>query len=207
MTTNEIALSVLSGDADILELWEAVRRFAYGRACRCIQAAKGNGGAEVEDLLQCAFLALLEALEAWRPEAGSFITAYGFHLQAAYMAATWQRKSRDKLDPLESAVSLDSPLPGNEDSTLADVIPDPAAEFDEVAEADFMQKQSEAIRHALFTLDPIMRKVVVFRHMYGMTILQTAAKMGITRGKVCFSEQKALRLLRKSRILSEIHTI
>ena len=32
MTTNEIAAAVQTGQADVLELWDAVQRFAHDRA-------------------------------------------------------------------------------------------------------------------------------------------------------------------------------
>ena len=43
MTTNEIAAAVQVGQADILELWEAVRRFAHNRAYRWSRAAEQKG--------------------------------------------------------------------------------------------------------------------------------------------------------------------
>ena len=199
MTANEPPAAELAGDADILELWDAVRWFAYGRAIRCVKAAKGHGGAEIDDLMQCAFMALPKALELWKPEAGSFLTVYGFRLSTAFLDATRQRKPRDRLDPIESALSLDAPLAEGEDGepfTLADALEDPAASFDAVAEVDYLRRRSEAIRRALDTLDPVQREVVVLRYLKGLTILQTAAQMGITRGKVYLSEKKALRLLR-----------
>lgn len=74
MTTDQIAAAVQAGQADRLELWEAVRRFAYGRAYRWIRATEGRGGVTVEDFMQCAFLALVAALEAWDPAAeASFV--------------------------------------------------------------------------------------------------------------------------------------
>ena len=61
MTTNEIAAAVQTGQADVLELWDAVQRFAHDRAYRWTRAAKGRGGAVLDDLVQCAFIALMEA--------------------------------------------------------------------------------------------------------------------------------------------------
>ena len=59
MTTNEIAAAVQSGQADRMELWEAVRRFSYDRAYRWYRAMEGRGGMMLEDYIQVAFLALL----------------------------------------------------------------------------------------------------------------------------------------------------
>lgn len=71
MTTDEIAAAVQAGQAARLDLWEAVRRFAYRKAHRWSQAIGGRSGVELEDLMQVAFLALVEALGTWRPEDGA----------------------------------------------------------------------------------------------------------------------------------------
>ena len=99
MDTNEIAAAVRAGRADVLELWAAVRRFAHDRAFRWCRALEGRGGCTVDDLMQCAFLALLEALEGWDPSAGAFLTWYGYHLQGAFTEATGQRTKRERQDP------------------------------------------------------------------------------------------------------------
>ena len=130
MDTNEIAAAVREGHADVLELWEAVRRFAHDRAFRWRRALEGRGGCTLDDLMQCAFLALLEALEGWDPSAGAFLTWYGYHLQGAFTEATGQRTKRERKDPLQWAVSLDTPLVDSEGDALLleDVVEDPAAE-------------------------------------------------------------------------------
>ena len=91
MTTDQIAAAVQAGQADRLELWEAVRRFAYGRAYRWIRATEGRGGVTVEDLMQCAFLALVAALEAWDPASGAFITMFAYKIKSAFTEAIGQR--------------------------------------------------------------------------------------------------------------------
>lgn len=44
MSTNDIATAVQAGNAELLELWGAVRRFVYGRAYRWNLAMNGLGG-------------------------------------------------------------------------------------------------------------------------------------------------------------------
>ena len=74
MEASKIAAAVQAGQADWLELWETVRRFAYDRAYRWCRAMEGRGGMVLEDYIQVEFLALLEALESWDPAAGAFLT-------------------------------------------------------------------------------------------------------------------------------------
>lgn len=43
-STNETAVAVQSGQADVLELWFAVRRFAIKQGLRWLRASGGEGG-------------------------------------------------------------------------------------------------------------------------------------------------------------------
>ena len=201
MTTNEIAAAVQSGQADRMELWEAVRRFSYDRASRWYRAMEGRGGMVLEDYIQVAFLALLDALESWDPAAAAFNTWFGLRLKGAFTEAVGMRTQRDKRDPIHHALSLDAPLTNNEsgeDLTLADVIEDPyaAAEVEAVAELDYQQRRKQALVKALDGLPEDQRRAVVLRHCHGLTVSQAAAEMGTTRATARAAEKKGLRLLR-----------
>jgi len=171
MSTNEeLAMSVQTGERDkLLPLWGRVRRFAYHQARRW--AAAGRGGTTEEDLEQEAFLALLDALERWRPDAGPFLPMYALRLKAAFTAATGQRTQRDRLDPLQGCISLDAPLTDGEGDPLylADVLPDQRAEeeLESVGERDAAALRNEAIRQALNTLPADQRRAVVLRYWWG----------------------------------------
>ena len=113
MSNEELAAAIRAGERGrIMELWGQIRRFALQQARRRVYL--GRGGVTLEDLEQAAFLALLDALEGWRAEAGKFLTWYGLRLKAAFTAATGQRTQRDRLDPLDRALSLEAPV-GDED--------------------------------------------------------------------------------------------
>ena len=201
MEASKIAAAVQAGQADRLELWEAVRRFAYDRAYRWCRAMEGRGGMVLEDYIQVAFLALLDALESWDPAAGAFLTWYSLKLKGAFTEAVGMRTQRDKRDPIHHALSLDAPLTDSEsgeDFTLADVIEDPyaAAEVEAVAELDYQQRRKQALATALDGLTEDQRRAVVLRHCNGLTLDQTAARMGTTRATARAAEQKGLRLLR-----------
>lgn len=184
MSTDQIAAAVRAGQADRLELWEAVRRFAYGRAYRWCKAAEGRGGVELEDLVQASFLALLEALETWDPEAGAFLTLYALKLRAAFTEATGQRTQRDKLDPLDHALSLEAPLTDSESGdtfTLSDIIEDPAAvaSFVDVEERDRRERLHRAMCAALGTLPKVQRAAVVGHFLCGQRTDTKARNAGL----------------------------
>ena len=199
MDTNQIAAAVQSRQADIMALWAAVRRFAYWQGNRWYLALGNQAGMEPEDFEQVAFLALLDALEGWEPGKWSFITVYGTALKSAFAAATGQRTQRDKRDPLQTCVSLDTPVTEEGDAlTLADVLPDQTAEaaFEDVDERDRRQRLYHALHRAVQALPETQRRAVVLRYFCGCTVEGTAARMGTTRAAASAAEQKALRLLR-----------
>ena len=169
MNNEELAQAIKTGERDkLLPLWDQVRRFAYQQARRW--AAAGRGGITVEDLQQESFLALLDALERWRPDAGPFLPMYALRLKAAFTAATGQRTQRDRLDPLQGCISLDAPLTDSEGDPLylGDVLPDQRAEaaVEAVVERDAAALRNEAIRQALNALPADQRRVIVLKYWH-----------------------------------------
>lgn len=53
---NKIAVSVQSGDGDVLALWGMCRRYAMQQATRWLRAFESSGGVELDDLEQSAFI-------------------------------------------------------------------------------------------------------------------------------------------------------
>lgn len=84
--TSEIAAAVQAGKADILRLWAAVERFAWQQALRWTRAMEGRAGVEENDLLQVAFIALMDTLPTWDVNKGEFLTLYGIKLRTTRAA-------------------------------------------------------------------------------------------------------------------------
>ena len=128
--TSEIAAAVQAGEADILRLWAAVERFAWQQTLRWVRAMEGRAGVEESDLLQVAFISLMDTLPTWDVNKGEFLTLYGIKLKAELTEACGQRTQRTRCDPINTVCrSMDEPI-GDEDSdlTLGDTISDEAAE-------------------------------------------------------------------------------
>lgn len=195
MSNEELTTLIQEGERDkLLELWGQIRRFALQQARRWTYL--GRGGVTLEDLEQSAFLALLDALKSWRAEAGQFLTWYGLQLKSAFTEATGQRTQRDRLDPLDRALSLEAPL-GDEDDpiTLAEVIPDPHAEkaLDSVGEWD-------SIHRAVKELPEDQREEIQRRYWMNQTTAEISAATGVPEKEVRKLEAAALRALRNPRI-------
>ena len=195
MSNEELAAAIRAGERGrIMELWGQVRRFALQQARRRVYL--GRGGVTLEDLEQAAFLALLDALEGWRAEAGKFLTWYGLRLKAAFTAATGQRTQRDRLDPLDRALSLEAPV-GDEDDTLtlADAIPDPQA-------AETLERVGvwDTLHKAVEELPEGQREEIRRRYWMNQTTAEIAAATGTQEKEVRKLEAAALKALRHPRI-------
>ncbi len=194
MTNEELALQIRAGErGKIMELWAQVRRFALWRARRW--AAFGRG-VTVDDLEQEAFIALLDALERWREADGPLLSVYALRLKAAFTAATGRRTQRDRLDPLDRALSLEAPV-GDEDDTLtlADVIPDPQA-----AEALEGVGVWDTLHRAVEGLPEGQREEIRRRYWLNQTTAEIAADTGVPEKEVRKLEAAALKALRHPRV-------
>ena len=157
----------------------------------------------VDDLEQEAFIALLDALERWREADGPLLSVYALRLKAAFTAATGRRTQRDRLDPLDRALSLDAPLNDDPDAdTLEAVVEDPAgAAAIEEAEAHSDHQQLHGILdHALGALPAEQREVVRRRYYRGQTVAEIATATGVPEKEVRKLEAAALRVLRHPRV-------
>lgn len=135
LTNEQLVMQIKSGMHWLLPvLWEQVERlltksaFAFykQREERCIKA-----GVSVEDLQQQTYLAMVQAVGAYREGEYLFTTFLNYHLLNQFNTAIGVRTQKGKHDPLSNSISLDAPV-GTEDDTftLADTVSDSAAQDD-----------------------------------------------------------------------------
>lgn len=127
---------------------------------------------------------------------GAVLTWYGLRLKAAFTEATGQRTQRDRLDPLDRALSLEAPV-GDEDDTLtlADVIPDPQA-----AEALEGVGVWDTLHWAVDGLPEGQREEIQRRYWMNQTTSEISAATGVPEKEVRKLEAAALRALRHPRV-------
>ena len=170
MTTNEeLVAAVQAGDHDaLLELWGQVRRLVLKEAHRW--AVFGSNGVDAEDLVQVGFVAVLRAADSYSSDGGAKFTTYLFPiLKTEFIKACGLRTQRDKLDPMQNAVSLSAPIGEGEDGdpfTLEDVLDDPdaAAALEAVAEDDQRDRLRTVLEEAVAGLTPEQREAVRRRY-------------------------------------------
>lgn len=157
MTNEELAVLIKAGYTEYIpQLWEQVDKFIWLKANWRADAIDGRGGVTAEDLHQAGYLALLSAVENFDPaKEYKFLTYLDKRLKTAFAETTGYRTKRQQLDPIQYAGSLDAPLSDDmDDVTLADSIPDPAAEaaIETVAERDCWDRLHTALEAAIATL-------------------------------------------------------
>ena len=195
MTNEELAVLIRGGERDKLEvLWGQVQRFAQKLGKWWFRALDGRGGVTLDDLLQCAFLALMAASDSFDPGRNmSFIGWYELHLKRVFTEACGMRTKLQQQDPIHHAVSTEAPVTDNESApiTLGEAVPDPAAEaaFESVAERD-------AVAAILQCLTEEQRTFVRLRYVYDLPLEQTARMMGIETAAARSIDRQAMRTLR-----------
>lgn len=198
MSNEELATLIQAGERDRLpELWAQVERFVWRQGRRWLLALDGRGGVALEDLLQCGFLALVDAVDSYRADKGkNFIGWFDYRLKTAFSEAYGLRTQLQRQDPIHQALRLEAPLTDKvgDPLVLADVLQDPAAEaaFDSVEKMELR----ETMRKALQSLTEDQRTAVYLRYWCDLTLEQIGNSLGLSRSEVALLEQTALRKLR-----------
>lgn len=205
MTNEELAARIKAGEAGLYgELWENMRRLIGRETLRfyLLHTSSCDGaGVTPEDLLQCGFLALYDAVQAYDPASGYKLTTflkYPLKTQISEALGTRTRKRR----PLNGCTSLDLPIGEDEDgATLGDMVPDPEAAM-AIEDAE-RRADMEALRRdldaCLSVVDSDSAEVIRARFYQGNTLDAVAAARGVDREQVRKLEQKGLAQLRKGK--------
>ena len=203
MTNEEMVEEIQAGSVDrIGDLWEQVAGLVVWKARRVMTALEMRGsqcGVDLEDLIQSGYLALVEAVDSYDPAAGAaFSTWLMYHLRKAFYEATGCRTQRERNEPLNNSLSLDTPLTDDAGSdVLMDVIADPAGlQWRESLEESMWKKNlQEAVESALSTVPERYREILRLRYWEDMTLDDIGDLRGISKERVRQMENKGIRLL------------
>lgn len=200
MTNEALALAIQGGRDLWAELWEQVERFIYQLVCSIYNKQRGacqRAGVELEDLLQCGFLALRDAVKAYDPKTGYKLLAFIKYPMQNHINALLGR--RGKADPLNESVSLDELMPGAEDLTLADSVEDDNAgeAFEGIIDREYNRELHKALLECLNSLDGQQRRCIVGKYFDGMTLAEIGVRENISPERARQLQAKSLRTLRR----------
>lgn len=209
--------------AALTQLWEINRPVIHTMFWRWYSRNQGvaeSAGVTLEDLDQESYFAVKEAAEYHNPEKGAFLTALQYFVQHRIRKAILQgrgryvvtedgRRVRISAEPLDSAQSLDEPVPWDDagEVTRADVTPDPAAAqaFEDAERNSYRQELRAVLDKALSLLPDRQRNVIAWRFYEGLTLQQAAALDGVTKERIRAIEDAALRALRQNQELRRFY--
>ena len=154
--------------------------------------------ADVDDLVQSGFLALLEAVRTYdSTEECFFITWLNYHLKTAFSDALGMKTDRQRHDPVHFALSLDGPLSADdpEGAVLADTVPDKDA-YADAERCMWLEQLRQALDSALQSLPAEQREIIEARYFSDSTLEELADDYHVTGNAIRQRETKALRTLR-----------
>ena len=187
-----LSLKAKQGDVVALEqLWE----INQGLVQKIIRQYPTTKSVDTDDLLQCAWFSLLEAVQEFDPKRGSFATMLVWRIRQACLVALGRRRKH-----VEESISLDAPLVDDPDAMpLRETIADNTLKL-----ADEMIQEKDMQRDILDTVNRLSEKeraVVLARYYNQMTLQQTAEFLSMPVIHVRQREAHALKVLRRNKVL------
>ncbi|HNX89363.1 MAG TPA: sigma-70 family RNA polymerase sigma factor [Paludibacteraceae bacterium] len=211
MTNEELLQQIRNEEGDdhtLATLWEQVCRLFYMHSDGLYHRHKGRAdscGVERDDCRQVCWFAFLDAIKAYngKPDNELMFSTYAkYHVRRRVYELLGYRTS--KREPLNGAVSLDAPLPGNEDEkiTIGDTIADSSAEapFEDIDCSDTAAEVLERVS----ALPTKQAAAVRGRFWQDKTLTEVGAELGLTPKQIHNQYQAAIGKLRRDKRLQEI---
>lgn len=193
---------VQQGHNELLpELWEQKRRLIAVWAAKyytIISAGRAApGGVEIDDLVQCGFIAMVEAAAVHNPERGSFNAILSYYCKKHFRAAIG-RSEKQLRDPLNKCDSLDIPVGDDGDDTLLDFVPDSRDPFTGVEERIYQEQLHKALEAALQVIPTKEAECLRAEYFEGRTQSEIAARMNVSQERARQLRNGGLRHIRTS---------
>jgi len=139
-----------------------------------------------DDLCQVGYFALMDAAKSFSPEGGrNFISWLSIHLKNQFNEELNWRTVTQKKAPDRYAISLDSPLKVSEDGmlTVADIVPDPAAEedYEAVLEAARVEDIKKYVHDGINKLPGKYKQFFEMMLESDLSVTKVANKKGCSR--------------------------
>lgn len=169
----------------IPQLWEQVQDFIKYLANKHLlnyppQCQQFHG-----DMVDQAYFHFLKAIEGYRESKGKFTGYLAYHVKNAFNEVLRGRTQKAQNEPLNSAVSLDAPIEGTEDLTLADMLIDAESEayYRHIEDEDLWKSVYEILRRGIGKLPEEYRDFFYVMLEHGTDVAGTLRVMGISPDK------------------------
>ena len=212
MSNEELVAKIQAGAVELMgQLWEQIEGLVKWKAKRIMTVLEGcpGCGVEFEDLYQSGYLAMVEAVNTYDPTAGvTFSTWFMYHLKNAFAEATGYRTQKDRQEPLNNYLSLDTPLTDDANAgVFGDIIPDPrgVAALDAAEEREYHKQLREVLEAALAGIPKKYADVLRMRYYQGMTLAEIGEQLTVAAERVRTMENKGIRILRQPKTASQLY--
>lgn len=192
MTAEEMAARIQDGEKElILPLWEKMEPLAKSMARRRV---RGEWRCEYEDLLQAAFLGLIDAVRRYgRNSASSFSSVFYNSARDAFThAMNLNRKRHD-------TISLEGVADDGDRNQLERLEgPDMIRELED---SIYKEQLRAALEQALEGLSSRQAQVIRARFLHGLSRAKAAEQLGVNVSSIDRTAGRALEQLRRSPVL------
>lgn len=209
MTNEELAIAIRNGNGSLAEtLWKQVKGFVWKQAKRWALAWQGRKDFDIEDLVQSGYIAMIEAVQGFEPQSGSFLTLLNFCLLTEFSKVVGCRTKAQLQEPLNEAYSLDEPIKGKEDSdqfrTLADTIETEEPGFEAIEEDDFRTHLAKAVRDAVAALPDQQRRTIEAHFLNGQSYKEIAEVLNVSQSRIGQVSKDGIKALRSGQHAPEL---
>ena len=167
-----------------------------------------------EDLMQCGYLAVVDAYEHHDPEKGAFTTLLPFYLRKHFRnwcasLSGWTRhqyneatKNNIRVESLNRIVYSDDA--GGDGIELGDLIPDPDDHFAELVDRLYIESLHGKLDKLLNRIKPQEAEAIRLRYYKEKSVEQIAEIMGLTDSRIGQILASGMRNLRQEAVKSDL---
>lgn len=204
MTNEELAVIIKQGNTQLMERLYlqnkgVIYQYAYWYYTK-YRTRCDSSGIVMDDLIQEGYFALCDAVQAYKPESGyKFLAFIKYPIQNRFNALVGYRVKKDLQEPINNAMSFDTPVHNTEKLTVGDTVTDEYAQqnMENVLERIYNTELHNALDKAMTYLTDRQRGVIYKYYYGGAVFAQIAEQYGVSLTAVTADHRKALNTLRR----------
>lgn len=206
-SNEELAMAIQAGEKEAITLlYLQCKGFICQQAIRWGVAWRDRPSFDTEDLIQAGYMALYDAVEHYQPERGGFLNFLLFYLKTEFSNVAGCRTEAQKQEPLNTYISLETPVKGDTEGelTIGDTIPAEEEGFCMVEESLYHKQLSEMIHEALCALPDRQGIAIAAHYLKGCTLAQLAEDMNVSGERTRQIIRDGLRSLRSGKYMQPL---